>query len=77
MSTEIAAVAICETIEEPARYFLVRANAPYPNTYYVWCDQLLGWLPFLPTAPFLFCYFPSRQAAIEAADKYITLPVQE
>jgi len=37
----------------------------------------MGWLPFRTTSSPLFHLFPSVDKAIEAADKYIALPLQE
>ena len=77
MSEHVAAVIICEPEYAPGQFVLLRVDPPDFTRQYAWCGRSMGWKPFKTTSNAFFQLFRSYQAAEEAADKYVTLPVQE
>lgn len=72
-----SAVIIAEPEYAPGRFVLVRAELSAPDRRFVWCGQSMGWLPLLTTSNALFHFFASEDEARKAADRFISLPVQE
>ena len=77
MSEHVSAVIICEPEYAPGQFVLLRVNAPYFTRQYAWCGRSMGWRPFKTTSNAYFKRFSSYEAAEEAADKYVNLPLQE
>ena len=77
MPNRVSAVVIAEPEYARGQFVLIRADLPDTDRRFVWCGRSLGWLPFETTSRAFFRFFSSREAAEEAAEKYVTLPVQE
>ena len=77
MPSKVSAIAIAKPEYAPGKYVLFRMDADKPNRAFVWCGRSMGWLPLTTTSNAFFAFFDSREAATEAADKWVTLPLQE
>jgi len=77
MPKSVSTVAVCEPEYAPGQFVLIRIDLPHADKQYVWCGRSMGWKPFKTTSNAFFCLFMSKEKALEAADKFVTLPVQE
>ena len=72
----VSTVVFCEPEYAPGQFVLIRIDLPHTDKHFVWCGRSMGWKPLKTTSNAFFRLFPSMDAAQEAADKYINLPVQ-
>lgn len=72
---KLSTVTIAEPRWAPGRFILFRVDL-HDDHVCVWCGRSMGWRPFDGTSKAFFHLFPSMEAAEEAANKYIKLPVQ-
>jgi len=80
MPKQLSTVILAEPEYAPGKTVLIRLdllNPDNPDRQFIWCGRSLGWLPFKTTSNAFFCFFSSDDEAQEAADKYVSLPVQE
>ena len=77
MSEHVSAVIICEPAYAAGQLVLFRVEPPDFERKHAWCGRSLGWRPAETTSNAFFRLFSSREEAQEAADEYITLPLQE
>jgi hypothetical protein len=74
-TTNASVVYVCQFAAPPQHYFLLRIDPP-DNGRFVWCGRSMGWRPLETTSSVFLKRFPTLEAAEEASDKYIKLPVQ-
>jgi len=77
MSQSVSTVVVAEPRYAPGRFVLLRADLPDMDRGFVWCGRSLGWRPMETTSTAFVKLFPSEEKATEAADKYVTLPLQD
>lgn len=77
MPDQVSTVVIAQPDHAPGRFALLRAELPDLDHWFVWCGRSLGWLPLKTTSSVYVRLFSSWEEAQEAADEYITLPIQE
>lgn len=73
---KVSQVYVCQFEAPPHHYFLLRIDPP-DGDWSVWCGRSMGWRPQETTSHVFFKQFPTLEAAEEASDKHIKLPVQE
>jgi hypothetical protein len=68
---------IAEPSYAPGQHVLVRYDGMDSENRFFWCGRALGWLPANKTTKLHHQLFPSIELAQQAADQYVTWPVNE
>ena len=77
MPKTVSFVTLAEPEYAPGKLVLIRFDLPHPDRQFAWCGRSMGWMPLQETSNTFFHLFASMDAAAEAADKYIHLPLRE
>ena len=77
MPKSTAVVTFAEPEYAPGKLVLIRFDMPHADRHFIWCGRSMGWMPFKETSNAFFHLFDSEEAAAEAAQQYVTLPLRE
>ncbi len=76
MPKQLSTITVFRAVDNPHRFILVRTDLP-SSAEYVWCGKANGWQPWNATTDIVAHRFRTEAAATRAADKVVTLPLQE